>query len=95
LKNLSCEGGGSLIQSLREAGLRIMMGHRRVEQAALVYEFSLEGHVSAAMLIVGYCIGIRSERRLYEEVPQPSLVAAWRARDAEQARMSFCAPRPT
>ena len=34
-----------MIQSLPEAGLRIMMGHRQVEQAALFYEFSLERHV--------------------------------------------------
>ena len=83
-----------------------MMGHRQVEQAALFYEFSLEGHVPGdhllrsidrfvdlgelrqelapfyssigrpsidpelmiRMLIVGYCYGIRSERRLCEEV---------------------------
>ena len=83
-----------------------MMGHRQVEQAALFYEFSLEGHVPAdhllrsidrfvelgelrrelasfystmgrpsvdpelmiRMLIVGYCLGIRSERPLCEEV---------------------------
>jgi transposase len=83
-----------------------MMGHRQVEQSALFYEFSLEGHVPSdhllrlidrfvelgelrrelaafysrmgrpsvdpelmiRMLIVGYCLGIRSERRLCEEV---------------------------
>jgi len=83
-----------------------MMGHRRIEQTALFYEFSLEQHVPAdhllrsidrfvefdelrreltpfysaigrpsidpelmiRMLIVGYCFGIRSERRLCEEV---------------------------
>ena len=83
-----------------------MMGHQRVEQAALFYEFSLERHVPAEhllrsidrfveldglrrelsdfystigrpsiapelmirMLLVGYCFGIRSERRLCEEV---------------------------
>ena len=82
------------------------MGHQRVEQAALFYEFSLETHVPAdhllrsidrfveldglrrelsgfystigrpsiapelmiRMLLVGYCLGIRSERRLCEEV---------------------------
>ena len=82
------------------------MGHQRVEQAALFYEFSLERHVPAdhllrsidrfvdldglrrelspfystigrpsiapelmiRMLVVGYCMGIRSERRLCEEV---------------------------
>jgi len=82
------------------------MGHRRVEQAALFYEFSLERHIPGdhllrsidrfvelgelrrelapfystlgrpsidpelmiRMLIVGYCFGIRSERRLCEEV---------------------------
>ena len=83
-----------------------MMGPRRVEQAALFYEFSLEAHVPQKhllrsidrfvdlgelrrqlvpfysdtgrpsidpelmirMLIIGYCFGIRSERRLCEEV---------------------------
>jgi transposase len=83
-----------------------MMGHRRVEQAALFYEFSLERHIPAdhllrsidrfvdledlrrelapfysnigrpsidpelmtRMLLVGYCFGIRSERRLCDEV---------------------------
>ena len=83
-----------------------MMGCRRVEQAALFYEFSLERHVPTdhvlrsidrfvelgelrrglaafystmgrpsidpelmiRMLIIGYCLGIRSERRLCEEV---------------------------
>jgi transposase len=83
-----------------------MMGERRVDQAALFYEFSLERHVPAThllrsndrfvdmsdvrnrlapfysstgrpsidpellvrMLLVGYCYGIRSERRLCEEV---------------------------
>ena len=83
-----------------------MMGERRVDQTALFYEFSLEGHVPAnhllrsidrfvdlsdlrahlapfysatgrpsidpelliRMLLVGYCFGIRSERRLCEEV---------------------------
>ena len=82
------------------------MGHQRVEQAALFYEFSLDRHVPAdhllrsidrfvdldglrrelspfystigrpsiapelmiRMLLVGYCFGIRSERRLCEEV---------------------------
>src|SRR5262245_49389701 len=83
-----------------------MMGHQRVEQAALFYEFSLERHVPSdhllrsidrfvelgelrrelssfysrigrpsiapelmiRMLLVGYCFGIRSERRLCDEV---------------------------
>src|SRR5690349_5716959 len=83
-----------------------MMGHQRIEQAALFYEFSLERHVPTdhllrsidrfvdldglrrelssfystigrpsiapelmiRMLLVGYCFGIRSERRLCEEV---------------------------
>ena len=82
-----------------------MMGHRQVAQAALFYEFSLEGHVPAdhllrsidrfvelgelrrelaafysaigrpsvdpelmiRMLIIGYCFGIRSERRLNDD----------------------------
>jgi transposase len=83
-----------------------MMGHRRVEQPALFYEFPLDRHVPSdhllrsidrfvelgelrrelapfysslgrpsidselmiRMLLVGYCFGIRSERRLCEEV---------------------------
>ena len=83
-----------------------MMGPRQVEQGALFYNFSLDGHVPAdhllrsvdrfvdltglrrelaafysqtgrpsvdpelmiRMLIVGYCFGIRSERRLCDEV---------------------------
>ena len=83
-----------------------MMGERRVDQAALFYEFSLDRHVPAdhmlrsidrfvdledlraklaafyspigrpsidpelliRMLLVGYCFGIRSERRLCQEV---------------------------
>jgi len=83
-----------------------MMGPRQVDQGALFYEFSLEGHVPTdhllrsidrfvdlsdlrgelapfysalgrpsvdpelmiRMLLVGYCFGIRSERRLCEEV---------------------------
>jgi transposase len=83
-----------------------MMGERRVDQAALFYEFSLDRHVPAdhmlrsidrfvdleelraklaayyspigrpsidpelliRMLLAGYCFGIRSERRLCEEV---------------------------
>ncbi len=83
-----------------------MMGERRVDQAALFYEFSLERHVPQdhllrsidlfvdlsevrrelapfysstgrpsidpelliRMLLVGYCSGVRSERRLCEEV---------------------------
>jgi transposase len=91
---------------VEKQGLKIMMGHRRVEQVALFYEFSLDAHVPAdhllrsidrfvefdglrrelapfysaigrpsvdpelmiRMLIVGYCFGIRSERRLCEEV---------------------------
>jgi transposase len=88
------------------AGLKIMMGHRQVEQAALFYEFSLERHIPTdhlvrsidrfveiedlrrelapfysnigrpsidpelmiRMLLIGYCFGIRSERRLCDEV---------------------------
>jgi transposase len=91
---------------LREAGLKIMMGHRQVDQAVLFYEFSLERHVPAdhllrsidrfvelgelrgelaafysvigrpsvdpelmiRILLVGYCFGIRSERRLCQEI---------------------------
>src|ERR1700745_77369 len=91
-----------------------MMGHQKVEQAALFYEFSLERHVPTnhllrsidrfvelgelrrelsafystigrpsiapelmiRMLLVGYCFGIRSERRLCEEV-HPNLAYRW------------------
>jgi len=35
-----------VIQSVQLAGLKIMMGHRQVEQAALFYEFSLENRQS-------------------------------------------------
>jgi len=101
-----CGAGVSVIQSVSLAGLKIMMGHRQVEQAALFHEFSLERHIPAdhllrsidrfvdlqeirqdlvpfysnigrpsidpelmiRMLLVGYCSGIRSERRLCEEV---------------------------
>ena len=59
-----------------------MMGPRQVEQGALFYNFSLDAHVPAdhllrsvahpelmiRMLIVGYCFGIRSERRVCDEV---------------------------
>jgi transposase len=33
------------------AGLKIMMGHRQVEQAALFYKFSLEKHIPADHLL--------------------------------------------
>src|ERR1700675_1587124 len=94
------------------------MGPRQVDQAALFYEFSLEGHVPVThllraidrfvdlsdvrshlapfyssngrpsidpellvrMLLVGYCYGIRSERRLCEEVHQPRLPLVLSAR---------------
>ncbi len=54
-----------------------MMGERTVAQDALFYSFNLERHVPAEhmlrsidpeLLIIGYCMGIRSERRLCEEV---------------------------
>ncbi len=100
-----------------------MMGNRQVVQAAVFYEFSLEGHVPAdhllrsidrfvelselraqlapfyssngrpsvdpelliRMLIIGYCSGIRSERRLCDEVHlnlayRGSVGWAWKAR---------------
>ncbi|HEX4711963.1 transposase, partial [Phenylobacterium sp.] len=97
-----------------------MMGERRVDQAALFYEFSLDRHVPSdhllrsidrfvdleelraglapfysligrpsidpelliRMLLVGYCFGIRSERRLCEEV-HLNLAYRW-----------FCRPGP-
>jgi transposase len=95
-----------VIHSSHEAGVKMMMGERQVDQSALFYEFSLEKQVPAdhmlraidrfvdlsdvrthlapfysttgrpsvdpelliRMLIIGYCFGIRSERRLCEEV---------------------------
>ena len=58
-----------------------MMGPKQEAQAALFYEFSLEDHVPQdhllrsidpelliRMLLVWYYFGIRSERRLCEEV---------------------------
>jgi transposase len=35
----------------KKAGLKIMMGHRQVDQAALFYELSLETHVPADHLL--------------------------------------------
>src|SRR2546421_11335192 len=112
-----------------------MMGHRRVEQAALFYEFSLEQHVPAdhllrsidrfvefselrrelapfysaigrpsvdpeltiRMLIVGYCFGIRSERRLCDEV-HLNLAYRWLCRlrldgDVPDRSARMCVPR--
>ena len=40
-----------MIQSVELAGLKIMMGPRQVEQAALFYEFSLEKHMPADHLL--------------------------------------------
>jgi hypothetical protein len=106
LKSLGCVRSKALIHSGIEAWGEAMMGERRIDQAALFYQFSLEWHVPAdhmlrvidrfvdlegvrthlaafysstgrpsvdpelliRMLIVGYCFGIRSERRLCEEV---------------------------
>src|SRR5689334_25393407 len=42
-----CDAEVTVIQSVQLTGLKIMMGHRQVEQAALFYEFSLEKHVPA------------------------------------------------
>ena len=38
-------------ESLRQAGLKTMMGHREVEQAALFYEFSFEGPIPGDHLL--------------------------------------------
>src|ERR1700748_1023161 len=103
-----------------------MMGHRQVEQAALFYEFSLEGHIPGdhllrsidrfvdledlrreaapfysnigrpsidpelviRMLLIGYCFGIRSERRLCDEVHQsgvPLVLPAGSGRGCSQS----------
>jgi hypothetical protein len=78
-KVCSCGSLFSLIQSLREAGLRIMMGHRQVEQAALFYEFSLERHVPADHLLRSidrfvYLEGVRRElAAFYSTMGRPSI----------------------
>ena len=61
-----------------------MMGGRAVRQESLFYGFNLDHHVPAdhllrsinhfvelttCTLLIGYCCGIRSERRLCDEVP--------------------------
>jgi hypothetical protein len=48
-KGRCCDSGIPVIQSVLLAGLKIMMGHRQVEPAALFYEFSLERHISVAL----------------------------------------------
>lgn len=56
-----------------------MMASRQEAQPALFYEFSLEEHVPRIICfgpLIGYCFGIRSERRLFEEV-HPNLAYRW------------------
>jgi hypothetical protein len=45
------------------AGLKIMMGHRQVEQAALFYEFSLEKPAKAGARVIAtiYCNSFSTE----------------------------------
>jgi hypothetical protein len=50
-KGSGCDAEISVIQSVYLAELKIMMGHRQVEQAALFYEFSLERHIPAEHLL--------------------------------------------
>ena len=45
-----------------------MRGSRRVDQASLFDEFSLDPELLLRMLTAGYCFGIRSEQRLCDEV---------------------------
>jgi hypothetical protein len=37
----------TIADSVAAAGLKIVMEHRQIEQAALFYELSLEGHIPA------------------------------------------------
>lgn len=81
----------------RRATAIIALGERTVAQEALFYEFNLERHVPAnhllrsidpelmiRMLIVGFCFGIRSERRLCDEV-HLSPISAQRQLDCRRA----------
>ena len=77
-----------------------MLGLRQEAQAALFYEFSRENHVPPdhflrsidpelliGMLLVGYCLGIRSKRRLCAEVQKQnsSTPEDWSAREIDPA----------
>jgi transposase len=61
------------------AGLKIMMGHRQVEQAALFYEFSLEKHIPADHLLrsIDRFIDLQEIRRdlapFYSNIGRPSI----------------------
>jgi transposase len=72
-----------------------MLGPKLEAQGALFYEFSIDDHVPQdhllrsidpelliRMLLVGYCLGIRSERRLCEEVQH--IAGSW---------TDFCGPK--
>jgi len=47
----NCGAEISVSQSVPVAGLKVMMAHRQVEQAALFYEFSVEKHIPADHLL--------------------------------------------
>jgi hypothetical protein len=53
----------SMMQSVQLTGLKIMMGHRQVEQAALFYEFSLERDIPADHLLVTMAAGVTAPTR--------------------------------
>jgi transposase len=61
------------------AGLKIMMGHRQVEQAALFYEFSLEKHIPANHLLrsIDRFVDLEQVRRdlapFYSSIGRPSI----------------------
>jgi hypothetical protein len=61
------------------AGLKIMMGHRQVEQAALYYEFSLEKHIPADHLMrpIDRFVDLEQVRRdlapFYSSIGRPSI----------------------
>ena len=75
----SCDAEISVIQSVLLAGLKIMMGHRQVEQAALFYEFSLERHIPTDHLLrsIDRFVDLEDLRRelapFYSNIGRPSI----------------------
>jgi transposase len=51
---------------------------------------SIDPELMIRMLLVGYCFGIRSERRLWEEVQNYRLRVVWRARRDFDESSSRC-----
>ena len=58
-----------------------MMGHRHVEQAALFYEFSLEGHIPSDLPVeqateIEIFVNLKAAKALGVEVPTSILLRA-------------------